>query len=43
MIALTDVHKAFGAKQVLRGLTLDVARAKAASSSAARAPANRSA
>ncbi len=26
MIALTDVHKAFGAKQVLRGLTLDVAK-----------------
>ena len=26
MIALTDVHKAFGSKQVLRGLTLDVAR-----------------
>ena len=26
MIALTDVHKAFGAKQVLRGLTLEVAK-----------------
>jgi phospholipid/cholesterol/gamma-HCH transport system ATP-binding protein len=26
MIALHDVHKAFGSKQVLRGLTLDVAR-----------------
>jgi len=26
MIALTDVHKAFGPKQVLRGLTLDVAK-----------------
>jgi phospholipid/cholesterol/gamma-HCH transport system ATP-binding protein len=26
MIALTDVHKAFGSKQVLRGLTLDVAK-----------------
>ncbi|MCT4682349.1 MAG: ATP-binding cassette domain-containing protein [Roseicyclus sp.] len=26
MIALSDVHKAFGAKQVLRGLTLEVAQ-----------------
>ncbi|MEM8786741.1 MAG: ATP-binding cassette domain-containing protein [Pseudomonadota bacterium] len=26
MIALTDVHKAFGPKRVLRGVTLDVAR-----------------
>ncbi|MCU0908303.1 MAG: ABC transporter ATP-binding protein, partial [Rhodobacteraceae bacterium] len=25
MIRLLDVHKAFGAKQVLRGVTLDVA------------------
>lgn len=40
-IELRNVHKAFGAKQVLAGVSLAVMPGKASSSSAAPAPASR--